>query len=826
MKTSKKKRLLRVITGCLAVSLLFTSCGNNNSVEPESTETVISETEPTMTIPEVEITESEITTEATTIETEPVQPENQIASGNHDLAVTDIQDIIDTIDKKTKAYSEKTFEYNNISILPCLYNCRWETELEMPNSPNLKYAFVYKTIENINTDDLPMISIDPGKSYTVNNLYDRWAMENENNNAVNINKENQLYYWLVIDSDDWFSSYCIPMTIIKSEKSAPIPVFDNNMIKFDSDVQIITSDMNKINNNDFIDLWKANKNLAPLAYNNIFGDNFGNSVILKANTPYEFDINDLKRDDRILIYRGIDENNNYTAWKALDCNNMPASVSSIDFDPDSVNILRAASPEDMLTRLPLSANITYSDNDVYNRILEYNFNCDETGKLVFELDEETNTISIKYNVNNILEGILDFNPEWEEETCAEAVNKLLDRQAVHAKNISDSLVNIAFAGVDADIIDHKDKIVINDLISTPEFNAEELLLFANWKPGHVFRLADTFGIVNINADDICELLITLQLYDLNDQIIIPVSHYNDQNISDMIYKIMTQNPWCAYISSIDSMGYNQNNNIVININYAMDKAKIRSQRADIYTAASGLVDNINKIISESGSENNSDKAREACHAIIDSAKISNNNLVYSLDLSHATDNAKSDYSAYNILCNKSGTDYGYAQAYKILCDMLDIESKIITGYENGKLHTWNKVYINDNWYVVDITNNIISVDLLPHSYCLTSDSLAAELIPDNIYNNFAATDNSLDEWFGQGKIIDLTDLPDNFKNNYDPANIYAVKIRDIEKYSDTEIENILSEFEKTAVISGNSDDDHDYRLLDNIFVFGEKSKIF
>ncbi|MFT6870173.1 transglutaminase domain-containing protein [Polaribacter sp.] len=64
--------------------------------------------------------------------------------------------------------------------------------------------------------------------------------------------------------------------------------------------------------------------------------------------------------------------------------------------------------------------------------------------------------------------------------------------------------------------------------------------------------------------------------------------------------------------------------------------------------------------------------------------------------------------------NKTGVCEEYAQAFKIICDLLNIESEVIKGYtrnnanEIGKTsknvnHAWNAVKIDDNWLLLDAT---------------------------------------------------------------------------------------------------------------------------
>ena len=46
---------------------------------------------------------------------------------------------------------------------------------------------------------------------------------------------------------------------------------------------------------------------------------------------------------------------------------------------------------------------------------------------------------------------------------------------------------------------------------------------------------------------------------------------------------------------------------------------------------------------------------------------------------------------------------GYSSAFKLLMDMLGIECDIITGLANGESHAWNRVKIDGDYYLVDVT---------------------------------------------------------------------------------------------------------------------------
>ena len=49
---------------------------------------------------------------------------------------------------------------------------------------------------------------------------------------------------------------------------------------------------------------------------------------------------------------------------------------------------------------------------------------------------------------------------------------------------------------------------------------------------------------------------------------------------------------------------------------------------------------------------------------------------------------------------------GYSKAFKYLCDKINIPCIIVEGVsKSGVNHGWNKVKLNDEWYIVDVTNS-------------------------------------------------------------------------------------------------------------------------
>lgn len=82
--------------------------------------------------------------------------------------------------------------------------------------------------------------------------------------------------------------------------------------------------------------------------------------------------------------------------------------------------------------------------------------------------------------------------------------------------------------------------------------------------------------------------------------------------------------------------------------------------------------------------------------------------------------ASEDYSLTSVLVNGKTVCYGFSNTFKNICDKLDIECEMAV---NSKFtpecgHAWNIVTINDNQYMVDVTNMIymMPIEDIPENY--------------------------------------------------------------------------------------------------------------
>lgn len=76
------------------------------------------------------------------------------------------------------------------------------------------------------------------------------------------------------------------------------------------------------------------------------------------------------------------------------------------------------------------------------------------------------------------------------------------------------------------------------------------------------------------------------------------------------------------------------------------------------------------------------------------------------DFLYADENFNDSFTAYGALVNGKCVCSGYAAAFKLLADAADLDAIVVTGFLEGSLsHAWNKVKIENEWQIVDVTNN-------------------------------------------------------------------------------------------------------------------------
>ena len=59
-------------------------------------------------------------------------------------------------------------------------------------------------------------------------------------------------------------------------------------------------------------------------------------------------------------------------------------------------------------------------------------------------------------------------------------------------------------------------------------------------------------------------------------------------------------------------------------------------------------------------------------------------------------------TAYGALANGKAVGEGFAMAYKALCDELGLDCRVVLGYNDGRVHAWNIVWLSGYYYHIDV----------------------------------------------------------------------------------------------------------------------------
>ena len=219
---------------------------------------------------------------------------------------------------------------------------------------------------------------------------------------------------------------------------------------------------------------------------------------------------------------------------------------------------------------------------------------------------------------------------------------------------------------------------------------------------------------------------------------------NPEFLIDNLLAVVEQNP---YVLSVTSYGYDYGKQLAL-VSYDLTKEEILSRQNEIQSKANSIISNIT---------NSSMSKEEKVHAIW---KYLEDNTVYdnaalekaqssgflASNLKEFTDS----FNTYGVLCKNIGVCSSYGYAFKLLCDVANVDCMRVSGDLNYTLpHAWNIVELNGVWYQLDITNHKNTTGV-PYLLYLTSTSYAEQngwimnkdFVLDNNYNSYIGSDNS------------------------------------------------------------------------------------
>ncbi len=208
-----------------------------------------------------------------------------------------------------------------------------------------------------------------------------------------------------------------------------------------------------------------------------------------------------------------------------------------------------------------------------------------------------------------------------------------------------------------------------------------------------------------------------------------------QLVVDSFFEAQYQNPLILGIQggSIDS------ENRILYVEYDFDSEQTAKKQAEF----KDRVDEITgQIITNDMTDLEKDMAINTwlCeNAIYDNAALEN---AEKYSFTKVDESFYDSFTAYGILVDGVGVCASYSAAFKLLADSAGLESIVVTGYLDGSVpHAWNKVKLDDEWYIVDATNN--DNEMITNALLNLSDYAAAGTL---VENESFAEDSSLSKY--------------------------------------------------------------------------------
>lgn len=237
-----------------------------------------------------------------------------------------------------------------------------------------------------------------------------------------------------------------------------------------------------------------------------------------------------------------------------------------------------------------------------------------------------------------------------------------------------------------------------------------------------------------------------------------------EKVIDAFFEAQYQNPLILGIQggSIDA------EQRILYVEYDFDREITAGKQEEIQKKVSEIVDDI---IEEGMSDVEKEMAintylcENACY---DDAALEN---AEKYSFTQVDEEFYDSFTAYGILVDGVGVCASYSAAFKLLADAAELDSIVVTGYLDGSVpHAWNKVKLDDSWYIVDATNN--DNDMISNALLNLSDMAAygtlvendSFVMDDSLYHYAADADeleyyHTIDRYFDKEEVSDeLADL--------------------------------------------------------------------
>lgn len=173
------------------------------------------------------------------------------------------------------------------------------------------------------------------------------------------------------------------------------------------------------------------------------------------------------------------------------------------------------------------------------------------------------------------------------------------------------------------------------------------------------------------------------------------NQFESINFTKIMYAICFDHPEIFYYNGYGcTKSYYPSNGSVISVTYTIGVKKHGETNANIYNSTNIPIYYTQMMDIIEGVEFNTTSRYDFVKSVHDYLC---NNITYINDYSYCHD-------VYGALVNGEAVCQGYAEAFKLFCDIYNIPCVCITGTANGGAHMWNAVQMDDGlWYLLDTT---------------------------------------------------------------------------------------------------------------------------
>ncbi|MDE7444899.1 MAG: hypothetical protein K2N15_04235 [Lachnospiraceae bacterium] len=404
--------------------------------------------------------------------------------------------------------------------------------------------------------------------------------------------------------------------------------------------------------------------------------------------------------------------------------------------------------------LPAVMCVTMCDGSIAQKVLEY-----DLGSIRKEEENNFFYITAKAAKTPFTEELLVSDVKWDTlDADLEAVMERQEKLKNKGGNVTPSLT-----------VEEEVQPPVNESPSASESPAASASPSANesssaneGKENETEKTEDGNGtIVHITANSALSEYMAIHM--LETKSVIDLSDFPEaadtQMVIDAFFEAQYQNPLILGVQggSIDT------EERILYVDYDFDREKTAEKQQEIMERISEIND---EILSDDMSDFEKEMAINTylCeNAQYDDAALEN---AEKYNFTQVDEDFYDSFTAYGILVDGVGVCASYSAAFKLLADEAGLDSIVVTGYLEGSVpHAWNKVKIEDEWYIVDATNN--DNDIIDNALLNLSDAAAygtlvendSFVMDGNQYNYMAYEDeleyyHATDRYFSREEIAD------------------------------------------------------------------------